>query len=510
MKKLFLITICIVLLHQLLCSMNHHCVYSLPSNSENLDSLPDDSLFQLDDSLLRIVHPQVLNKYRCAFIKVPKNTFSHVQRLHYTPNDSVTPNYLIITTDSLYSILSDEIRTYAEDVHAIYGYGIYLETTVNPTAEQLKSLIISYQENLCGVFFIGNLREAFYEVENDYNRYGYKNWPCDLYFSDLDGIWTDNDGNGIYDSHTGNVAPEIFFGRLSAAGLYSYGDDTVLIRRQLEKSHCFWWKKSFFTSDSVLNYIDKDWVNTFYSSDISPVFSSGIVIDIKYGNNTDFSPSDYLNRIGQTKYGFTHLAAHSSPTFHQFTNGNIYNSDIRQINSFNYAYNLFCCSACDWTYNSAQGYLGGAYLFNEGKTIAIVGSTKIGGMLGVSHFYSQFPTKNIGEALLYWWNHYYGNYHSENRKSWSYGMTIIGDPTINFRHNVNSICVNNLSLSSFPESNHSNLVLFKAGECITVSGNFIIPNGVHVIFDAPTVILSPDFECPLGASFETRNEGCEL
>lgn len=52
--------------------------------------------------------------------------------------------------------------------------------------------------------------------------------------------------------------------------------------------------------------------------------------------------------------------------------------------------------------------------------------------------------------------------------------------------------------------------MYKAGEKITVSGNYIIPQGVHVIFDAPQVIFGDNFSCPLGASFETRNEGCEL
>ena len=32
----------------------------------------------------------------------------------------------------------------------------------------------------------------------------------------------------------------------------------------------------------------------------------------------------------------------------------------------------------------------------------------------------------------------------------------------------------------------------------------------HVIFDAPIVTFANGFSCPLGASFETRNEGCEL
>jgi hypothetical protein len=50
----------------------------------------------------------------------------------------------------------------------------------------------------------------------------------------------------------------------------------------------------------------------------------------------------------------------------------------------------------------------------------------------------------------------------------------------------------------------------KAGNKITVSGGFVIPQGVHVVFDAPEVVFDGTFTCPSGASFETRHEGPEL
>ena len=103
-----------------------------------------------------------------------------------------------------------------------------------------------------------------------------------------------------------------------------------------------------------------------------------------------------------------------------------------------------------------------------------------------------------------------GNSYSDNVVSWYYGMTLLGDPTINFRHQVSDVCVEDLTLTSFPPNDSSNLILFKAGNSITISNSFVIPSGVHVIFDAPNVIFANGFTCPEGASFETRNEGCEL
>ena len=472
-------------------------------------AIPDGSIFHIDDSLLQITCPSACIKPTSR--PATKGVFSHSQRIHFTPNNSNCPYYLIIAENSLYNSLSNEIRTYAEDAHAIFGYGVYVETIQNPTPEDVKSLIVNYSNNLRGTLFIGDIGESMYEVPNDYDSCGYRNWPCDLYYMDLDGVWTDGDSNGIYDGHTGNVAPEIFLGRLSAYGLSSYGNEEDLIRRQLQKSHSYWWKTSFHTQETTLNYIDQDWNTMFSSSIIKDVFSTQYITDVRCGYSPFFSVSDYLSRISSNTYGFTHLASHSDPTQHYFPNDTIYNYNIKNINSNNYAYSLFCCSACNWLGADTNGYLGGAYLFNNGKTIAIVGTTKIGGMFTEStpYFYPHLATKNLGEAFLQWWN-CWGNNHTDTIKYWIYGMTILGDPIIDFRSNVSDLCVNNLSLTSFPSNNTSNLIIYKAGNKITVSGNFVIPQGVHVIFDAPQVIFDSTFTCPLGASFETRSEGCEL
>lgn len=506
MKRFVLLVFCVAsVLIEVWCFTNSQRYQSY----NYADSLENGSLFYIDDSLLNIVSPESHNRFRRSGINY--GNFSHTCKLHYTPNHPEYPYYLIITSSVLYDSLSSSLVTYAEDIHAIYGYGIYLESVDNPNPEQIKSLIINYQNNLCGVIFVGDLGEAFYEIEDDFGKYGYKKWPCDLFFTDLDGEWFDSDMNGIYDTHTGNVAPEIFLARLSACGLSSLGDEVTIIKKQLQKSHNFWWKSSFLISDIALNYIDKDWENSsnFLSTNLNSIYGYNNVESIKYDSTSVFSPSDYIGRLSQNNYGFTLLAAHSTPTLHWLTNGPIYISNIKFNLSRCYLFNLFCCSACSWT-TTSQSYLGGAYLFNNGATLAVIGSTKIGGMLGGRKMYSQLASKNIGESFLYWWNQHCGNNHTSNTISWNYGMTILGDPTILLRHKVSDVCVNNLILTSYPIDNMSNLVMFKASESINVSSNFIIPQGVHVIFDAPQIIFDTGFSCPTGASFETRNEGCEL
>ena len=465
-----------------------------------------------EDSIMRVLCPELFVKTRLT-PSVRQGNFSYSERWHFTRQDTTKQEFLIIAEHCICDTLINELRTYSEDVHAIYGYGVYLVSVENNNACELRELIKSYKNNnnkLCGVLLVGDVGEAWYETDHDHGG-DYDRWPCDLFFMDLDGTWTDSDNDGIFDGHSGNQNPDIFVARLSAVGMSGLGSESTLIRRQLSKSHKFWWKSSFqSSSETALNYTGQD-ISFIPSPDILyNVFSSHNVVDVRYGSYPYPSPTDFLSRLNSGNYGFTNLNCHSSTIYHQITTQSVVNvSDIINNTSGNYAITLACCYACYWK-SSQPYYLGGAHMFNLGKTMAVIGSTKKCTFGALDSLYNSFPTQNLGNAYLNWWNSYHDENHSIYDVYGDYGHTLLGDPTINFRHNVSNYCVNNLVLTTFPQDNESNLVLFRAANSITVSQNFIIPANVHVVFDAPTVTINPQFTCPVGASFEIRNEGCEL
>ena len=110
----------------------------------------------------------------------------------------------------------------------------------------------------------------------------------------------------------------------------------------------------------------------------------------------------------------------------------IYNLQTQAI-----GYNLFCCSGCRWTSSATnKGYLGGNYVYNKSsRALLAVGSTKTGSMLKFYNFYKPLGNKECaGEALKKWWVSSFGNYHNSGTVSWHYGMTIVGDPLINFNY----------------------------------------------------------------------------
>lgn len=135
---------------------------------ERIISEAADLNFNVDDSLLLVSYPEAGIK-SVVIPPLASMPYQHSLKIHFTPNNDSVPNYLIITTQALYDSLSVELRTYAEDVHAIYGYGIFLESTTNATPYQVKDLIVDYQENLMGVFFVGDVGNCLFEIDNDYS-----------------------------------------------------------------------------------------------------------------------------------------------------------------------------------------------------------------------------------------------------------------------------------------------------------------------------------------------------
>ncbi len=57
--------------------------------------------------------------------------------------------------------------------------------------------LLQNEATLVGALLIGNIPAAWFEIENDFDKYGYTKFPIDLYYMDLDGDWIDSDNNGI-------------------------------------------------------------------------------------------------------------------------------------------------------------------------------------------------------------------------------------------------------------------------------------------------------------------------
>jgi len=350
---------------------------------------------------------------------------------------------LIIVNSSMYNQLTDKINRYAHDINNVYKCEIIMEIFTGGDHADVKDLIVSNQNNLSGVVFIGNIPAAWFEISDDFNEYGYASWPCDLYYMDLNGEWIDTDGNGIYDSHIGDVEPEIFVGRISTANMGRLLSEKVGLERYLDKNHKFWIGETPVNKKFGLSYTDHDWLPNYdIKTDIQYLYGELNYDTIAYGDPF-FGKADYLDRLSNNRYEFIQLACHAGHDYLAMSEGGIPSSEIFNNGTEAIGYNLFCCSAADWTAVfrlSIQGFLAGSHVYNaNNSSLVAVGSTKTGSMLNFDKFYIPLGEgKSIGESLKLWWITAYGTMREEWVISWHYGMSIIGDPMVNFYHSIDN------------------------------------------------------------------------
>jgi len=376
----------------------------------------------------------------------PSSQFSHLRVLSLNSSQHINRNVekvVIIVKSSIYNQLAEKIDRYAIDIHNVYGCEVIMEMVSGGNHRDIKDLIVSHQTNLNGAVFIGDIPVAWFEIDDDFGGYGggpgygYAVWPCDLYYMSLNGTWSDTDENGIYDSHTGDINPNIFVGRISTANMGLLLSEKEGLEKYFDKNHNFWIGKTLVKKKFGLTYTDQDWV-VFddMRTDIKYLYGNSYYDQIGYGNPI-FGKTDYLNRLKNNRYEFIQLACHANHEFLQMSGGNILANEIYYNGSEAIGVNLFSCSACNWTAvqpNSYQGFLGGVHAYNNNNSsLVVVGSTKTGSMLNFDKFYLPLGEgKTIGEALKQWWIDAYGNNHNGDVISWHYGMSIIGDPLVNF------------------------------------------------------------------------------
>lgn len=461
------------------------------------------------------------------YFTIPSGLYSHSQVLNIpTSNQAELLHKVLIIVDStLYSELTFEINRYAYDIHYVYGCNVIMEQVDSETCQDIKSLILSHQTNLDGCVFIGDIVPAWYKTADVINNNSTEGWPCDFYYMDLTGIWTDSNQDNFFDQYSGDTIPEVFVGRISTANMGNLIGEIEGMRHYMNKNHKFWIGHRHINKKFALSYTNKDWVPVNNPS-IADTFNHSI--RYMYGNNyyhpyneidsLCFSKTDYLQRLNDDTYEFIQLASHSYSYSH--TNFGVANEWIRGNVIFtngiqSLGFNLFCCSACRWTSaTQTDAYMAGDYIYSpKSEALCAVGSTKVGGMYPFVNFYKSLGEgKTIGQALVNWWSTYYmPQYTHQQILCWNFGLTIIGDPLVNFYHCTNSTCTDEITLYSY-DNNNSPLSYYLASESIIVTpptnGSFTIPNGDHCILNAPTVLIDGEFLCPLGSTLEILNEGC--
>lgn len=373
------------------------------------------------------------------------------------------------------SELQNKILRYKHDMEAT-GYKVWLWEYIDGSPENIKTNLTGVTD-LVGCVFIGNIPTAWYQYFHDpgWGHANYSEFPIDLFYMDLDGTWSDIYDNptpnwggwgasiplgsdGIYDVHTGNVAPEIWIGRIK-------GDDMAdpeadLVKTYFDKNHDYRIGESS-NPQRALIYVDDDWSPADSVRDaVKEAFPVYTHITDKNATKKD----NYLENISDG-YNWVHVLCHGNSGSHSFKipggGGSVYEGPSVTWNSYRsgdypvFFYNLFVCSGARFT---SSNYLGGWCIFS-GDGLAALGSTKTGSIIYNDNFYTPLKNgDNLGEAYQSWFIDTLSAAPSAD-KPWYYGMTLLGDPTL-WATGQHSVTINTNGL---PDSSGSNVIHYTSG-----------------------------------------------
>ncbi|MBT5420617.1 MAG: hypothetical protein HOK80_06970, partial [Candidatus Cloacimonetes bacterium] len=246
---------------------------------------------------------------------------SEVNRMLSNQRDE---GFLIIVNDDLYENIESSIQTYQEDL-ANEGFDSFVLQFDGTSHFDLKVQIIVYNqtENVTNVVLIGDLPVPWFELFEDFNNNGIQDddeawveFPCDLYYTDIDGSWEDNDNNGIYDYHEGDKHPEIGTGRIVANNMNMLSEtESELITNYFQKNHLY--RTGIITShETSLAYIDDDW--SYWGSEYQQAMQLAYPSVELVNDDEETIASDYRDNRLIADYEFIQVHVHSGPNAHYF------------------------------------------------------------------------------------------------------------------------------------------------------------------------------------------------
>ncbi len=333
---------------------------------------------------------------------------------------------LVLVDKAVYHAVAASIDQYVLDVGRD-GYWATIHVVQGGTPADVRSYI--RRRRPVGVLLVGSIAVPWFELDNDFHGV-HSDFPCDLYYMDTNGTWTDPDGDGKFSGHTGNLNPEIWVGRIWTPT--ANGNDAALINDYFARNHKFRLGR-LGHGYAALAYPDDDW-QSYGDCALDEQFPASSITVYTAPTVTD---ADLYKTEVNSLRSWVHLCAHSSPHSHELTVGAtkeyIHYTYFKDTNPPNaHFYNLFCCGPGNFT---TANYLAGWYIFDKtgGGTnlgLAAIASAKSGSMLFFEDFYRPLGQgKCIGDAFVRWWRAR-GPDHDHGERCWFYGLVLLGDPTL--------------------------------------------------------------------------------
>lgn len=349
----------------------------------------------------------------------------------------------IVVHKDVYAATESLLLQYEADISDM-GFNTLVLQYNSGGAEDVRATLAglySENESLSGAVLVGNIPYIIYEmIQNWGSGDEYEDFPCDIFYMDLNGTWSDTLSNGSvqpengkYDTRGGNLDLEIWVSRLYVENLTALGSETDILNAYFDKNHRY--RIGLLnTQPEALVYNDDDWdyMASQDKSHLSMIYDPLKITEVSDTEQT--TAADFIGTHLAQPYEFMLIRSHGWPGGHGFYRNSksvfdyVYESEYPLNDPDALFYSLFVCSGADYTEND---YLAGTISFNpDDSGLLSIGSTKTGGMWNGNLFYNVLGNKKtFGEAFRLWFNNVQSVYPSYTPRWW-YGMVLIGDAAL--------------------------------------------------------------------------------
>lgn len=403
-----------------------HAETTTPSQASD-NVIPDDNSENvyfdegIDVNWREIDPPQITyDEWKQSIGKPEPFTIDFVDELKPSQKSGSEGRIILVVNTNLNVQITGTIAQYISDL-ANEGYHIEWYTLTGGTPEDLRNwLRTRYNEtgDMIGVTLIGDLPIAWVYVDT------YVQYPCNYFYMDLDGVWEDTDSDGMYDTFTGNIEPEVFAGLLTASLLtYTGESEAQLMNTYFNKNHLYRTKTGFQTAHRALIYSDDDFGD--YSRDVEHGLRAAYYIDQTWDTDDALTTAENYELRLNEGFEYVVLSAHGRSDRHGFYFDDspatyTYYSDVIAAHPNSHFYNLWSCHTGRYV---NENYIAGWYIFNPDFGLGCIASGIAGGFSGGVSFFGPLGSGEcIGSAFI--------NHFLEVDMSGPTSATLFGDPTL--------------------------------------------------------------------------------
>lgn len=302
--------------------------------------------------------------------------------------------------------------------------------------QQIRAYITDLYDDsgIDGVILAGQIQ---YRLWKNYAP-GSNDWGINsFYYEDLDGTFTDTDGDGMDDYHTWgtNVGPEVWVCWMRPPA----NNPVNALNAFLNKAHRYYFGEIAFNHRALVA-AHKDYDNNIWSGfrmvdRLRPLYGTEIDID---GDGADLViAGEHLNALEQNRYEICDPMGHANAWLQAWDSGSVSSSAIRALTGGAIMTFIYGCRSAAFNDTASDG-IAQAYVFGNGIGQACSGTSWSYGTEGKWYVYEEMERGGyLGRG---WWNlettkntpaymiSRYGTWLDTNRHLW--GDSLLGNPFV--------------------------------------------------------------------------------